>query len=254
MNNIIFHQKISDNKKICIKEIIPNVDQSVKNNLVFFNQTLSWEKQKDFRCGSSKINIINDKGLIIIDASIDTRTIINNKIKDTNIYYLNDRVGIGRSPLYNYNLDVKVPQNTLMTGFHIGDGKCGFSLGNGTNSGFIPEIIGMGSDENDTGLYFIGRAGNDKKSKIPLIILDGRNTKDKLIKNRPILGITNANYSEYLFLLDYNGDIKVEGNIKATDFILDSSVSINNLFLKIIKQEEEIQKLNDRIQKLELYL
>jgi hypothetical protein len=140
-------------------------------------------------------------------------------------------------------VDIAIPKDTLMTGFHIGDGSFGFSMGNGTTQGYIPEIIGIGSDENDTGLYFVGIAGNNNQSNIPLIILDGRNTYNEKLNNRPILGITSADYKNYSILVDSSSNLKVEGNISAKDMM------INNISLiKIIKElHEEIEYLKTKI-------
>lgn len=201
--------------------------------------------------GVNQINVSLDDGIIKIDSSIDTRVIIDNRIKDTNIFYKDDRIGIGRVPLYNYKFDIKVPENTLMTAFHIGDGKYGFSMGNGATQGFIPEIIGMGSDENDAGLYFLGRAGNDISSSIPLIIMDGRNYLNQTLTNRPIFGITNARYDKYELLVDQHGNVGVNGSIRAADFILNSSVSMFDLVEIITEQKTQIEKIKDRIKHLE---
>jgi len=231
-NNLILHQIDSSS----IKEITPPfTDNNELYHLSYINNEVVWH-----------------------DASIDTRVIIDDRLKGTNIFYNDERVGLGRAPLHSYKFDIGVPENTLMTAFHVGDGKYGFSMGNGTTQGFIPEIIGMGSDENDAGLYFLGRAGNDISSSIPLIILDGRNYLHKTVTNRPILGVTNAQYSKYELLIDHNGNVgigkvpeiyklEVQGNVRASDFILDSSVSMRDLIDIIIDQQEEINKLNDRL-------
>jgi len=201
--------------------------------------------------GGESVSVTNIEGVIKIDASIDTRLIVDDKIKGTNIHYSDGRVGIGRGPLYTYKFDIAVPHNTLMTAFHVGDGVYGFSMGNGTNQGFVPEIIGMGSDENDAGLYFIGRAGNNLPSSIPLIIMDGRNNHHEKINNRPLFGITNSDYQNYKFIIDYDGHTKIHGNVIASDFILDSSVSFKDLLEIIIEQKTQIDILKDKLSKLE---
>lgn len=257
--NIILHQ-VSDD----IKEIQPIlVDSSIRKALTLDEKKLEWFPLNEYKFkGGNGINVYNDNGVIKIDASIDTRVIINNRLKGTNIHYLNERLGIGRDPLFSYKFDILVPKNTLMTAFHIGDGEYGFSMGNGTNDGFIPEIIGMGSDENDTGLYFIGRAGNNKPSTIPLIIIDGRNNLHQKVTNRPIFGITNAEYGNYKLIVDHNGlvgigkspeiyKLEVNGTIRAKEFLLDSSISMNEIAEIIIEQKEEIDLLKDKITKLE---
>jgi len=225
------------------------------------DDTLSIKEVRPFYVDSSlKILGLNNKNLEWFP--YDARIIINDRLIDTNIYCMSDRVGLGRAPLHSYKFDIGVPENTLMTAFHVGDGSCGFSMGNGTNQGFIPEIIGMGSDENDAGLYFIGRAGNNLPSTIPLIILDGRNHLNKTITNRPILGVTNSQYDDYKFLINHDGlvgigkipeiyKLEVNGKIKATDFILDSSISTRELVEIIIKQSNEIDILKNRMTELE---
>lgn len=263
--NIIIHQIISGDT-LSIQEVKPQIEDSSTNKFLSLSKekNLSWISIPHFNKfeGSEIISVINDDGIIKIDASIDTRLIIDNRIKGTNIYYSDGRVGVGRGPLYTYKFDIAVPENTLMTAFHVGDGTYGFSMGNGTNQGFVPEIIGMGSDENDAGLYFIGRSGNNLPSSIPLVIIDGRNNNHERITNRPIFGITNADYHNYKFIIDQNGligigkipqqhNLEVNGKIKASDFILDSSVSINDLVDIIIDQKIQIDILKDKLSKLE---
>lgn len=259
--NIILHQIISG-ETLSIQEVKPlHVDISTKIVLGLNNGTLEWAPYFDFDSGKG-IELQIENGIIKIDASIDTRAIINDRLKDTNIYFLGDRVGLGRAPLHSYKFDIGIPENTLITAFHVGDGKFGFSMGNGTNQGFIPEIIGMGSDENDAGLYFIGRAGNDKPSTIPLIVFDGRNYLHSTVTNRPIFGVTNSQYDEYKFIIDQNGlvgigktpeiyKLEVNGKIRATDFILDSSISVKELIEIIITQHNEIDILKNRVTELE---
>jgi hypothetical protein len=148
-----------------------------------------------------------------------------------------------------------------MTAFHVGDGKYGFSMGNGTAQGFIPEIIGLGSDENDAGLYFIGKAGNNKASNIPLIVMDGRNASHQQLTNRPIFGVTNGTYDNYKFLIDQKGRVgigkkpeiykmEVEGSVEAHDFNIDG-LSMKALIDVISDQQEEIDILNKKIQLLQ---
>jgi len=247
--NIIIHQISGD--ALSIQEVKPFIEDSSTNKF------LSLSKEKNLKWssipieGGEFISVINDDGVIKIDASIDTRLIIDDRLKGTNIYYSEGRVGVGRGPLYTYKFDIAVPENTLMTAFHMGDGTYGFSMGNGTNQGFIPEIIGMGSNENDPGLYLIGRAGNNVPSSIPLVIIDGRNNRHEKILNRPLLGVTNAEYDKYKFLIDQNGNVEVSGKILASDFILDSSISITDLVNIIIDQKTQIDILKDKFYKLE---
>jgi hypothetical protein len=259
--NIILHQIIDDGK-IYIRETKPILYDSSSTKILSLNKYKKLEWIPFEIKGSNQIYISNNDGIISIDASVDSRVIMDDKIRETNIYYLDGRMGLGRAPLYTYNFDIAVPENTLMTAVHIGDGKFGFSMGNGTNQGFIPEIIGMGADENDAGLYFIGRAGNNISSSIPLIILDGRNSYNKALTNRPILGVTNSNYAEYKFLIDHKGlvgigkipsinRLEVKGKIQAEDFILDSSISFNQLINIIKNQKIEIDLMKAKITNLE---
>jgi len=220
MDNIILYQY----KGKSIKEIIPTPLKSENDVGV-----LSYDKGKIKwipKLQESKPDLIKD-----------------GKIIDTNIYYLNERVGLGRPPMYSYRFDIAVPKNTLTTALHIGDGKHGFSLGNGTNDGFVPEIIGVSSSEKDVGLYFIGRAGNDKSSSIPLVVIDGRNCYHKELKNRPIFGISAGVYGEYKVLINQEGDII------ANDFISDD-ISIKELLTIVEKQQEQIVNLEKEIKEL----
>ena len=259
--NIILHQ-IKSNDSFSIQEVIPTILDSSFNKFLTLspNNDITWESIQ-FQ-GGKNISINNSNGIIKIDASVDTRFIIDNKLSGTNIYYNNERIGIGRDPMYTYKFDIAVPKNTLMTALHVGDGLYGFSLGNGTNDGFIPEIIGLGSDENDAGLYLIGVAGNDVSSDIPLIIIDGRNSENNNLANRPILGVTSAIYNQYKFIINHNGlvgigkipkvnHLEVDGVIQESDFVLDSSISFTQLINVIIEQKDEIDILNNRITKLE---
>jgi hypothetical protein len=125
----------------------------------------------------------------------------------SNLHAENGRLGIGRNPLHSYKLDIAIPKNTLMTGMHIGDGSFGFSLGNGTNTGFVPEIIGVGSNEEDPGLYFLGIAGNDAKSDVPLLVFDGRDVNKNALANRPLFGIKSGD-KDFAFLIDSSNNIK----------------------------------------------
>jgi hypothetical protein len=168
---------------------------------------------------------------------------------DHSVYFDETRIGLGRKPLHNYKIDLSVPVDTRMTAFHIGDGTFGFSLGNGTTQGFIPEIVGMGASEEDAGLYFLGKTSSSLPSDVPLIIIDGRNADNTPLKNRPILGITNGNYFSYVVTVDSNGNVgigkkpeiyklEVNGIIRAEDMITNSSVS-----LKSLKDEIEYLKV-----------
>jgi len=240
--NIILHQ-IKDDGKISIKEVKPILPSTPGLKALFLNE----EKKLQW------IDVFNDNGIIKISSPIITTIIQDDKLLGTNIYYKDGNLGIGRAPLHTYKFDIAVPINTQMTAVHIGDGKYGFSLGNGTSQGFIPEILGMGADENDAGLYFIGRAGNNLSSNIPLIVIDGRNCVDEPLTNRPILGVTNSKYNEYKFIIDQNGLVgigkipktnmlEVNGKIQAQDFILDSSVSIISLIIDLKNKISNLEK------------
>jgi len=236
-NNLLFH---SINDSSSFTEIIPPFLEDI-----FPENILSIDS-------SGKVAWVNFPSIMEIP---DFEVVVDGKIKSTNIYYENGRIGISRPPMHNYKFDVAVPVNTLMTAFHVGDGSYGFSMGNGTEQGFIPEIIGMGSDENDAGLYFLGRAGNGKQSDIPLIIFDGRNSVNSSLTNRPILGITSGDYSEYKLLVDHKGRVgigknpeiyrmEVNGAIQADDFIVDN-LSVKALIGVIKDHQDEIDKLKN---------
>ncbi len=246
-NNLIFHL-INDNSSFT--EIIPPFsEEKFPENVLSIDSSgnIIWAKFPSFQD-------------IKIPEVPDFEVVVDGKIKSTNIYYKNGRIGISRPPLHTYKFDIAVPKNTLMTAFHVGDGKYGFSMGNGTSQGFIPEIIGMGSDENDAGLYFLGRAGNNKKSDIPLIILDGRNNRNLSLRNRPILGITSGQYSEYKLLIDYKGRVgvgkipeiyrmEINGAIQADDFIIED-MSVKALIGVIKDHQEEIDRLKNIVDNL----
>jgi hypothetical protein len=185
----------------------------------------------------------------------------NDRIRGTEIYYKDGKVGISRLPLHTYKFDIAVPENTLMTAFHVGDGKYGFSMGNGTSQGFIPEIIGIGSDENDAGLYFIGKTSSPKESGIPLVVIDGRRSDNTPSRNRPLFGVTNADYSNYKLIINQDGNVgigcmpgiykvEIQGSIQAQDFVLDG-LSVKALIDIIKEHEEEIDKLKNKIESLE---
>lgn len=179
----------------------------------------------------------------------------------SNIHFKDGRIGISRPPLKNYVFDIGVPENTLMTAFHVGDGKYGFSMGNGTAQGFIPEIIGMGSDENDAGLYFLGKAGNGKESSIPLIVMDGRSSGHGPLTNRPIFGVTTGDYSAYKLIVNQDGKVgigknpevytlEVSGSVEAEDFVLEG-LSVKALIDLIKEHQREIDILKDTIRNLQ---
>jgi hypothetical protein len=246
--NILLHQIVSEDGRTSFQEVIPVFSSNPPGAILSIDSSgsLSWNHLLPFPD---------------IPEIPEFHVIVDDKIEGTNIYYKDGRIGISRPPLKNYKFDIAVPENTLMTAFHVGDGKYGFSMGNGTAQGFIPEIIGMGSDENDAGLYFIGKAGNNKTSDIPLIVMDGRNAAHQALVNRPIFGVTNGSYDTYKFLIDQKGRVgigkkpeiykmEVEGSVEAQDFIIDG-LSMKALIDVISDQQEEIDILNKKIQLLQ---
>jgi hypothetical protein len=200
---------------------------------------------------------MDSSGRLFWSSKNETESIVEFRDVHSGLFYKDERIGIGREPLYTYKFDIAVSENSIETAFHIGDGRYGFSMGNGTNDGFLPEIIGMGEGENDAGLYFIGRAGNSLSSDIPLIIIDGRNSADEELKNRPILGITSADYRNYKLVIDQNGNVgigkkpeiyrmEVNGKIGAADFII-KGISIAEI---IQEYRGEIEQLKNEIKVL----
>ena len=174
----------------------------------------------------------------------------------TDVYFRDGQIGIGGLPIHTYKVDIRVPENTRTTALHIGDGVYGFSMGNATTEGFLPQIVGIGSDADDAGFYILGKASLDTSSKIPAIIFDGRNLDDSPLDYRPILGISSGSYSDYKFLIDAHGRVgigkipeiyklEVDGNIRANNIIFDTSTGVSDL-------RKEIEDLKARIKDLEL--
>jgi hypothetical protein len=239
--------KIDGSNNFVITEKVPTFSNDYEDiKFLSYNEDIFWTSIK----GSDKIIISTDEnGDIRIDASI------SNPLDDTPFQFSDGRVGVGRLPLHNYKVDIGVPVNTRMTGFHIGDGIFGLSMGNATDEGFLPQIIGMGSDSDDAGLYLLGKASVDEESDIPAIIFDGRAINNEPLTNRPILGITNGSYTDYKLLIDQNGNVgigsaagiyklKVAGVIKSENIIIDSSTEILDL-------RKEIEDLKRRLNLLE---
>jgi hypothetical protein len=218
--NILLQQIIGSNSKWSFKESIPDLQDTENDQYL----ALSRDKKLFWHTIDQSLNVV-----------------VNNKIVGTNIYYSSGRIGLDRLPLHNYKVDISVPRDTLMTAFHIGDGSFGFSMGNGTTQGFIPEIIGVGSDENDTGLYFVGIAGNSKESSIPLIIIDGRNAYGKVLTNRPILGVTSSNYNKYVLSIDSEGNLNITGDVNVKDVKL-NGISVINILKNLQQQIDELKE------------
>ncbi|MCK9446426.1 hypothetical protein M0Q50_06005 [bacterium] len=183
---------------------------------------------------------MNNKGNIIFNEIVEDGSSKSFREVIPNITYDKGRIGIGRKPLHSYIFDLDTSTNKRTTSFHIGDGTHGFSLGNGTNTGFLPEIIGVGSDENDAGLYFVGIAGNDISSNTPLIILDARNSYSEELTNRPIFGVTSADYENYALLLDTSQNLYVNGDLHVNDIIFNGISLIDTI--NILIEEIEILK------------
>jgi len=183
------------------------------------------------------IKTMEGKGNILWTETIDDGSSKCFRELIPDIYYDNGKVGFGRKPLYSYQVDINTLKDNQNTSFHIGDGTHGFSMGNGTNSGFLPEIIGVGSDENDAGLYFVGIAGNDVSSNTPLIIIDGRDMYADTLSKRPIFGITSGKYNEYCLLVDASTNLHIE-----KDIILNGA----SLLDTIAQLKQEINLLKNR--------
>jgi hypothetical protein len=174
----------------------------------------------------------------ILTLTIDKKLIWSpiNFFQDSSIYHKEGRLGIGREPLFNYSLDIAIPKDTLMTGFHVGDGSFGFSFGNGASQGFIPEIIGVGSDENDPGLYFLALPGNNVSSDTPLVVIEGRTSFKNIKTKRPILGIKNR-INNYTILVDYLGNLNISGDI---------IINAKSLLETIETLKQEIEELKQK--------
>jgi len=233
--NILLNQLVGKNK-FSIQELIPSFsNNSNDTKFLTFGEDINWTSIK----GSDDIILTRDSsGDLIIDTSLDV-------FSDTEMYFSDGRIGVGRLPLHEYKVDIQVPVNTRMTALHIGDGISGFSLGNATNSGFLPQIIGIGSDRDDAGLYFLGKTIIDLSSNIPLIVFDGRDSNNNPLVNRPIMGISSGSYTDYKFLIDQTGNVEISGNINANNIsILDSSNNIQDL-------RKELEELKARLYALE---
>jgi len=242
--NLLLNQ-IDSSGKLHINELVPPKSNNIEDiKFLSFNEDIQWSSIK-----SSHDIIITSQpnGDITLDVSV-------NAFEGTEMFFSDGQIGIGRIPLHEYKIDVGVPVNTRMTAMHIGDGTFGFSFGNATDSGFLPQIIGLGSDEDDAGLYFLGKISSSEGSDIPAIIFDGRDIYNNALTNRPILGISSGSYSEYKVLVDSSGrvgigtipnyELEVNGDIRADNIIIDSSSGISDL-------KQELEDLKQRLYNLE---
>lgn len=211
-NSLIFNQLLLEDGKVRFKEINPEISNGY---LEFRDGSVSWS----------------------VPSPVDS----DGKLIGTDLFFEGERMGFGRKPLLTYKVDLKTEENKLETVLHIGDGKHGFSMGNGTSEGFIPEIIGMGADHDDAGLYFLGKTTDERESDIPLVVIGGFSPKG----NRPILGVTAGNYNDYKFKIDNDGTVHAK-NVQIID-----SINMLELFEIIREQQERIDELTDRLNKLQ---
>lgn len=247
-NNILINQFKNDGSISRLSELSPSIyDYDSSILFLTFHDNIKWNSIK----GSNKIILnIDSYGNVTIDCSISD-------LEHSNMYFNQGNVGFGRIPLHNYKVDISVPINTKMTALHIGDGIYGFSLGNATEEGFLPQIIGIGSDKDDAGLYFLGKVNSHEISTTPAIIFDARDIFNNPIKNRPILGVTSGNYDEFKLLIDSNGNVgigkipeiyklEIDGIITAKNIMLGSS-DIINVYDEIKMLKEQIKELQSKI-------
>ena len=246
--NLLLNQiTYTGDEEFKINEIIPNFDGSTSGIHVFnYDDDFKWSPVK----GSNNLLITkNLDGEIILDVSIA------NPLEGTDVHFKDGQIGIGGLPIHTYKVDIRVPENTRTTALHIGDGIYGFSMGNATTEGFLPQIVGIGKDYDDAGFYILGKARYDNFSRIPAIVFDGRNIDDSPLDHRPILGISSGSYSEYKFVIDAKGRVgigkfpeiyklEIDGNIRANNIIIDTSIGVID-FVK------EIKDLKARIKDLE---
>lgn len=248
--NLLLNQISIDGNNVRINEVVPTFSNDGEGiQFLSHDGEVKWSSIQ----GSQSIIITNSStGDIKIDVSIAE---LGDPFEGTQMFFRDGQIGINRYPLYSYKFDIGVSVNMRTTALHIGDGLFGLSLGNATNEGFLPQIIGIGSDENDAGLYFIGKVIEGVDNSIPAIVFDARNANNEGVINRPILGIASGSYTDYKLLMNAQGNVgigaepgiyklKVGGSIKTDNIIIDSSTEIINLI-------NEIQSLRERIKTLE---
>jgi hypothetical protein len=262
--NIILNQiKFIDDNSFTFNEVIPFFKDSIPDYSLSldFSLNLYWSKYippLEFEKGNGIILTKKSNKLIIdVSLNLDTSILIDNKIKNTEIYYKDGKVGISTLPRFTYKFDIAVPSNKLTTAFHVGDGSYGFSMGNGTDSGFLPQILGIGSDENDAGLYLLGKSSNNLDSEVPLIIIDGRNSYNGKLEHRPILGITSGDYSNYKFIIDQFGRIGIGKIPEIYKLEVNGSISAENIYINQYNFKDiinTIQVLENKISELNLRL
>jgi len=212
-----------------IHELVPAFSNGLDDvKFLSFNNDIQWSSIK----GSTNLIITKDaSGDIILDVSL-------NAFEDTEMYFRDGQIGVGRLPLYEYKVDIAVPVDTRMTALHIGDGVSGFSLGNATDEGFLPQIIGIGSDENDAGLYFLGKTILDVSSNTPLIVFDGRDINNNPLQNRPILGISSGSYTDFKVLIDQHGNVTINGEVKVNSVLAKDS---SNNYVDLLQLLEDLK-------------
>lgn len=237
-NNILLNKIDSSS----LNEYIPPITQK-GINILSFNEHVVWSDV----IGHNDIHVSYDSSHnIIIDCSISKL----DPFRNTGMYFSDERIGFGRNPLHNYKIDIATPKNTKMTALHIGDGLYGFSLGNATDVGFLPQIVGIGSDEDDAGLYFLGKTPSEQDSSTPVIIFDGRNIDDSPLKKRPILGISSGSYDKFAVTVHFDGKVNIKNSLE-----VDSDIIANDIILSTIEENisllEEINDLRERISSLE---
>ncbi len=211
-SNVLFHQIHIDSGRKSIIEVTPNIGAG-RSYLTINDGSLGWGALTDSE----------------------------GRVEGSDLYLDGRWIGVGRAPLTKYKFDIKARSNVLDTVFHVGDGSYGFSMGNGTTQGFIPEIIGMGSDQNDAGLYFMGKSMSKEGSDIPLVIIGGTSP----LKNRPILGVTSGPYDKYDMMVDAKGVLHVN------DIHLNGSISFSEALTIIKNQQAVIEELVERVNEIQ---